>query len=157
VLDDTFGNSEVLVSTDDVFIDTKINDWIILVITWILLLVLILVASRRVADWIRSNRNIGFKLNISKLFPVLHFTHCLLGRLKVNLRSNNIFIKFWCLVVFDGVLVILLFPVPLMTKLLLSPVKGVIVGVHILIFSEVWDEVIFWMGVVMRMEVLSVS
>ena len=53
VLEHTFGDGEVLVSTDDVFIDTKINNWVIFIITWILLLVLILVATTGVADWVR--------------------------------------------------------------------------------------------------------
>jgi len=45
VLNNTFGNGEIFMSTNDVFVNTKINNWIVLVITWILLLVLILVAS----------------------------------------------------------------------------------------------------------------
>ena len=52
VLKHTFSNSEVLMSAKNISIDTKIWDWIILIITCFLLLVLVLVASRRITDWI---------------------------------------------------------------------------------------------------------
>jgi len=53
MLEHTFGNGEVLVGTNDISIDTKINNWVVLVITWVLLLVLILVAAAGVTDWVR--------------------------------------------------------------------------------------------------------
>ena len=65
VLDDTFGNGEIFVSTNDVFVNTKINNWIVLIIAWILLLVLVLVASAGVADWVRSETAINTGLNSS--------------------------------------------------------------------------------------------
>jgi len=46
VLEHTLSNGEIFVSSEDVSVDTKIWDWIILIITSFLLLVLILVAAR---------------------------------------------------------------------------------------------------------------
>jgi len=73
------------------------------------------------------------------------------------LRSDHILVKFWSLVIFDFILLIFLFPFPLVSKLFLGPVKRVIVSVNILIFSEVWYKVIFWVSIIVWMKVLSAA
>lgn len=102
------------------------------------------------ADWVGFD--IGLKLDIS--FPVLPWSHSSLGLLKVGLSGDNVIIEFWGLVVLNWILIILLLPVPLMSELFFGPVKRILIGAHILIFSKVWNEIIFWMSIVMRMEVL---
>jgi hypothetical protein len=81
----------------------------------------------------------------------------LIGRLKVGLGNFNIFVKLWGLIIFNFILLVFLNPFPLMSKLLLGPFERVIVGLDILIFTEVSYKVIFWMSIIMRMKVLSVA
>jgi len=146
VLEHTLSNGEIFVSSEDVSVDTEVWNWVILVVTGFLLLVLILVASGRIANWIRT------ELNFCKI-PFSFFGFLTLQVLK---RGLHVLIEWVGINIgWDLWAIVLLGPDPFMTELFFSPVEGSIVMLKIMIVSIVWDEVVLIItGILFHMFVL---
>jgi len=156
-MDDTLSNGKILVRSNDVSIDTKVNNWVILVITWVLLLVLVLVASAGVADWVR------FKMNISSVLKSYCLTEGLLGVVLIMEGNFNVVVLtevrngivnwMWLSLWFQSN--------PLVTESLLLTLSVVKSSFNISVFSEVRDKVVLsitnWSWLERSMELVSSS
>jgi len=98
VSNDTFGNLKVISVVDNFVVDTEAWDWVVNWIWELLVSVEILGASGRVADWIRLNLDIGFKLDIIGVED--QFVGELnLSILEVGSSINNFTIELWTIVI----------------------------------------------------------
>ena len=91
-----FGKLKRSVVVDDVGINTEVWNWVVDLVSEWLLLVLVLSATSRGADWVRVKMNIRVELNIIDN-PLV--TEVLLGVIEILHGGNNITVQGWVEVV----------------------------------------------------------
>jgi hypothetical protein len=84
VPDNLFGDWKVFVVVDDVSINSEVNNWVVLVVTWILLWVLVLVAAGGGADWV--GLNIKLKV-LGEVNSTNELTGRIIGILSIMIKS----------------------------------------------------------------------
>ena len=135
------GEFERSVVINDISVNTEVWHCIVDLVTKWLLLVLVLSATGRRADWIGLRLFLGLDLEVViwVQFPLAMNT---LLRMQVTKRVNNIWVNWLVNIVFNWIFWFILLPLPPMTKLLLGKVKTLEVLVDQVISSEVWHWIV---------------